>query len=252
MSTTTTTRSFRIRQATLKQGLASVVHAMDVESMRYALAGVRVVIMPGEITFVATDGRRLAHRRFELDHDLDPCQFTIPRKAALELSRIYSDKGFATVSVDVDSVNVSWRNGRRQSKVTSFQPLEGRYPKWQDIVTGLNERNWQGEISGPADMISPLFEPRQGIDLRVNGRIESYSQAIALDCRGITTRNKKSREVKHDGAFDIRIDPSYFAEFLAACGDSLVTIRVEDEHNPAYLQSENGLREIIMPISRER
>ena len=48
-------------QATLAAALRRVLFAADIESTRYALAGVRVEVMPDRITFVATDGNRLAY-----------------------------------------------------------------------------------------------------------------------------------------------------------------------------------------------
>jgi DNA polymerase-3 subunit beta len=251
--TTTTANTLAIRQAQLKHGIASVLHAIDCDSSRYALGGVRVVIKPGEITFIATDGRRLAYRRFEFDPHCEPTEFTIPAKQARELARMYST-GTCTVDIRPDRIAVKWRNGRRASKLTSFAPLEGRFPKWQDVVADQTGRDWKGELSGPADLLLPFFQIDRKIDVRVNGRAEVYSPAISIG--GSVTRranpraNKKTQAISHHGQFDIRIDQDYVADYLRACGDSFVTIRVVDEHTAVYCESECGLHGVIMPMSR--
>jgi DNA polymerase III sliding clamp (beta) subunit (PCNA family) len=253
--TTTTANTLTIGQAQLKHGIAGVLHAIDCESSRYALAGVRVIIERGQITFVATDGRRLAYRRIELDHDCEPMEFTIPAKQARELAKMYSTGTCTVTMLDTiyygkdDFIVVNWTNGRRVAKQTKFKPLDGRFPNWKAIVDENQSNQWKGELSGPADLLLPFFVIDRKIDLRVNGKAQIYSTPTTI--RGSVTRRANEKTISHDGEFDIRIDQDYVADFLRACGESFVSIRVLDDSHPVFCESDNGLRSFIMPMSRD-
>lgn len=262
MSTTTTTKTeFTIPQEQLANGLASVIHAMDSESSRWALAGARVVIMPGEITFVATDGRRMAWRRIEIDHGLEPIQFTIPAKEAKALSRMYS-KGNAIIEIDSDPIKapipcdsirkivVKWRNGRRKDQTTSFEPLAGRYPKWQEVVASSKPNPAIGELSGPADLLLPYFAPEDGITLSVNGKATASGKSQEMiGKRILQKRGKKSESIQHSGEFSIRVSRDFMTDVLSACGKASVTIKVSDSHSAVWIECETGLCSVIMPLS---
>ena len=184
--------------------------------------------------------RRLAYRRCEFDHDCGSTEFTIPSKYARELARMYSTGTCTIMMLDTiyygkdDFIVVNWTNGRRVAKSTKFKPLDGRFPNWKAIVDENQGNQWKGELSGPANLLLPFFQIDRKIDLRVNGRIEIYSNPI----RVASVAAKKP--ISHDGQFDIRIDQDYVADFLRACGESFVSIRVLDDGHPVYCESDNG------------
>lgn len=256
-TTTTTKTELVIPQSQLANGLASVIHAMDSESSRYALAGVRVVIMPGEIAFVATDGRRMAWRRIEIDHGLEPIEFTIPAKEAKVLSRMYSG-GTATVCIDgehelsIRKIDVKWRNGKRKDQTTSFKPLEGRYPKWQDVVAGAKDKPWIGELSGPADLLLPFFAPDEGITITANCHVNATSPLRRIQGNRLTARGKKGESIQHSGEFSVHVSRAFMAEMLSACGESIVTIKVASMDSPVWIECENGLCSVVMPMNIDR
>lgn len=247
ITTTNKTIEFTIPQAQLANGLASVVHAVDTESMRYSINGVRIVIMPREITFVATNGRRMAWRRIELDHGLEPIEFTIPVKEAKALARMYP-KGNATVEISAAKIVVKWRNGKRKDQETKFEPLAGRYPKWQDVVTDAKSSKKTGELSGPADLLLPYFAPEAGITLSVNGKATASGKSQEMTSKS-WNKGRMTESIQHSGEFSIRVSRDFMTDVLSACGKASVTIKVSDSYSAVWIECETGLCSVIMPLS---
>lgn len=235
MTTTTTKTVLSIPQSAIAAGIRSTIHAVNSESVRFALAGVHVVVEGNAITFVATDGRRLAWRSFQIEAGQDPVSFTIPTKAAKELARMPRTKT-AVVIVDESQVIVEWENRKRQDKQTTFTPLEGRFPKWRDVVNGAR-KEWNGELSGKADELLAHFAQETAIDILVNGSAVSYRHEQRI----------VSKSIKHEGEFDVCLTNEFLVDVLSACGESYVSIRVFDKHNPVWIDCDNGLQSVIMP-----
>ena len=254
MTTTTKNSVLRIPQATLKSGISAVLHAADdYDSRRFALAGVRVVIDPGQVTFIATDGRRLAWKRFEFDHGLDRFEFTIPRKQARELADMYGQRNYASVCIHgiitVERVCVHWRNGNRKDKRTEFTPNDGRFPDVMPYLGLPSDKAPIGWIESPADALASYFAEDRGIDLRANGSVE-----VLQNPRRVEARKGRKSLVNHSGEFEIRLDRSFVADALKACGkDAKATLYAFDNgDSPVYLESDCGLHAVIMPLRRDQ
>ncbi|MCC7125266.1 MAG: DNA polymerase III subunit beta, partial [Acidobacteria bacterium] len=82
-----------IKGATLAQMIAKTQFAITGEDTRYYLNGALFLLKPGQITFVATDGHRLAlvHADREDDGKGEEVKAILPRKALAELGRLLGD-----------------------------------------------------------------------------------------------------------------------------------------------------------------
>src|SRR5690606_34021480 len=92
--------SFSMPQRALKNLFAQVHFAMAQQDIRYYLNGLLLVLEPGRVRAVATDGHRLAHSGVAVDGQQATLDVIIPRKTIHEMQRLLSDDDQATVQVD--------------------------------------------------------------------------------------------------------------------------------------------------------
>src|SRR3954466_6421338 len=82
---------FSLPQKALRRLLGLVQYAMAQQDIRYYLNGLLMVVEPGELKLVATDGHRLALASLKLAADLPRQEVIVPRKTVLELSKLLAD-----------------------------------------------------------------------------------------------------------------------------------------------------------------
>ena len=161
-------------QGAFARVLRAVVAAMDDgDSARYALAVVRIEVDRGTITFVATDGKRLAYVTYPTTYDDLPFTFHLPRKQALELSRIYSQRPNDVIEITIQTSaygnerhTVRYTDGRRKPQLRQFEyDPTGRFPKWRNVVNEASDNrvNHVGTMSGTCEALAKAFEPRRGL-----------------------------------------------------------------------------------------
>src|SRR5207247_6016760 len=83
--------------------IARTVFAISTEDSKYTLSGALLLLKPGSITMLATDGHRLAHveKSEALEDITEETKVLVPRKAMGELVKVISE------SPDVDRIGFS-------------------------------------------------------------------------------------------------------------------------------------------------
>src|ERR1051325_5242617 len=83
----------RIPSDVLARLISRTIFAISTEDSKYTLSGALLLLKPGSITMVATDGHRLAHveKSEALDDVREAMKVLVPRKAMNELVRMISE-----------------------------------------------------------------------------------------------------------------------------------------------------------------
>ena len=106
----------RIPSKLLASLIAKTTFAISLEESRYTLNGALLVLKPGSVTMVATDGHRLA--MVEMDHKLEglssETRVLVPKKAMNEVQRLAAESG--------DDALVEFRPGRKPSIFSIWPP----------------------------------------------------------------------------------------------------------------------------------
>lgn len=253
--------------------VSSVRFACDTQSSRYALGAVLVEFARGEaddedgtLTFVATDGRRLAAATAKLAaQDLDASSTLVPVRAINALMRLA--KGTDAVQMSATATEFvavvgEYQEGRGVVGVTIRARLtEGRFPRWQDVdtleVTEPSPRRYRepatlvvlGELE---DAISQArictSESSKGVDLTVS------HDGIRLHAQAETGEAAIRCDVVDAGhPVTIRIDPTFALQWLS-CGafDRAETIAIEvRDHESAIAFRAGDCRNIMWPMAGE-
>ncbi|MBX8803287.1 DNA polymerase III subunit beta [Ochrobactrum sp. MR28] len=149
--------SFKISSAQLHKALSKVAPSISTEETRYYLNGVYMHIpeRSNELTFVATDGHRLA--RYEVpapdgSEAMPDAGIIIPRKTVMELLRLLSRKACPeSTLITVADIGVSFLIG--EDEVLESKVIDGKFPDYIRVIPTGNDHPVAAMVS---DMIAGI------------------------------------------------------------------------------------------------
>lgn len=112
---------------------SQILFASAVDEGRPVLTGILMDVTDNKLDFVATDGFRLAHRKFDLPKNNLQFKSLIPRRTFEEVLRIISEE-------EVEQINIATSENQNQavfslgSTVVSSRLIEGQFPAWGKII----------------------------------------------------------------------------------------------------------------------
>src|SRR5438034_8013981 len=120
--------------------ISRTVFAISTEDSKYTLSGALLLLKPGSITMVATDGHRLAHveKAETLDEVREEIKVLVPRKAMAELLRMISETADAEViAFSRDDNHLFFDMGKR---LLISRMLTGQFPNYEAVLPRNNDR----------------------------------------------------------------------------------------------------------------
>lgn len=226
--------------------VASVRFATDNESSRYALGAVCAEFKNGELSFVGTDGRRMAVASCEIDQDLDESQTLIPRRVIDILYRIAV--GDDAIQLERTATEVIATIGET---VVSARQIEGRYPRWRDVEPERDVKGWLVQVG-------LLLHACQCAAICASE--DSKGTAWSFTPEGIFISAKSSQFGESSATCDIvesghactvSIDPRFALEWLRTL-DAAETVEVEaQDAQSAVVFRAGDLRNVVMPLAKD-
>lgn len=232
----------------LKRGLQRTIIAVDAESTRYALGGIRVEFDSGELSLAATDSRRLAVAKMtsrRVDAGRDNPAAVLPEKAAkLAISMIDDDK--CEVSISDNMVSFACGN-----TILTAKQLQGRFPDWRKVVPSKAELSLNfvcGALHRAVRQSQIVTcEESRGVDFAVtDGMLRLTSQAADVG------KSKIEVPLAYDGdPLTVNLDPRFVADFLK-CVPAEDSVEVDlIDHESAVKFVADNYTYVVMPLARE-
>lgn len=221
----------------------TVKEATDNESSRYALGGVQIEFSEGELTFIATDGRRLYAASADIDQALDDSQTLVTRRTINVLQKL---------AVHADEIELQASNAEILATIgeTTVQArlLEGRFPRWRDVDTSHD---------GPPSMVLVEYlmracnaasvctsEASRGVDftftkegLFLTGRSSEYGESsCTCDLADVGT------------CTTVKLDPAFVADWLVTLDPAeTIAIEAKDKQSAVVFRADR-CRAVVMPL----
>jgi DNA polymerase III subunit beta len=235
----------------LADAIAKTIFAISLEESRYTLNGALLVLKPGSLTMVATDGHRLA--LVETDHKFEgftaETRVLVPKKAMTEIQRLAADAGEdATVDFAQDESHLFFQFGGR---LLTARKLTGQFPNYEAVLprdaskTVTLEReelqNALRRVSSLADQRSHAVKftlAKEGIEISASS--PEYGEA----------KEAIEKEYKGDPVA-IGFNAQYLLDFLAAAPEAPISFELKDEQSAGQLRPlADGLRYryVVMPM----
>src|SRR6059036_981191 len=133
----------RIPADVLAKVFSRTICAISTEDSKYTLSGALLVLKPGSITMVATDGHRLAHveKSEALDDVAEEVRILVPKKAMGELVRMISETETENERIGFgrDDNHLFFDLGRR---LLVARMLTGQFPNYEAVLPRGNDRSF--------------------------------------------------------------------------------------------------------------
>jgi DNA polymerase-3 subunit beta len=232
--------------------IAKTTFAISLEESRYTLNGALMVLKPGSVTMVATDGHRLA--MVERDHKFEgfsaETRVLVPKKAMTEVQRLAAESGDdGQVEFAQDESHLFFQFGRR---LLTSRKLTGQFPNYEAVLPRevtkvvVLER---AELQDALRRVSQLADSRSHAvkfmlakeGLEISASSPEYGEAKEII----------EKEFKGD-AIAIGFNAQYLLDFLAAATDGPINFELKDEQSAGQLRpvSDESMRYryVVMPM----
>jgi DNA polymerase-3 subunit beta len=229
--------SFEMKQSELKDLLYRTSFAVSKEDNRYVLTGVFMHIANSWVTFIGTDGKRLARARHPIA--VDPTfigQAIIPIKAVDEIFKNLSEEVDVKISLMADKVAVEANQMRILTKLLSgdYPDVNRVIPEKSEIIVTLHRE----ELSSLLRQIS-LFTADHNHSVRFTfaaGELKLTANTMDVG------EGDVSMPVNYDGPkLEIAFNPGFFIDILRHCKGETVIMGLTDAYNPGIITDSENL-----------
>ena len=232
--------------------IAKTTFAISLEESRYTLNGALLVVKPGSLTMVATDGHRLA--MVETDHTFDglptETRVLVPKKAMNEVQRLAAESSDdAVVEFGQDESHLFFQFGGR---LLTCRKLTGQFPNYEAVLprdvnkTVTIER---GELQDALRRVSQLADQRSHavkFMLAKEGLEISASSPEYGEAKEVIEKEFKGETIA------IGFNAQYLLDFLAAAADGPISFELKDEQSAGQLrplgEDSSRYRYVVMPM----
>ena len=214
--------------------ISSSVFAITQEESRYTLNGALMIINPGGITFVATDGHRLVFvsRNTEIAGLEGEKRILIPKKTLTELSKLASE--------DVEAIEFGNSDNHLFFKIDErlliSRVLTGNFPNYEMVIPRENDKEVGLNTSGFADALKrvAVMADEQTHAVRFllkEGQLDILSTGTEIG------EAKESVPAKYKGEpMEIGFNAQYVLDFLAGLNSEEVVLALRDEETQGLLK----------------
>jgi DNA polymerase-3 subunit beta len=242
----------QIPAALLADVIAKTTFAISLEESRYTLNGALLVIKPGSLTMVATDGHRLA--MVETNHKFEgfsgEARLLVPKKAMTEVQRLAAQsEPDALVEFAQDESHLFFKFDGR---LLTSRKLTGQFPNYEAVLprdankTVTLER---GELQDALRRVSQLADQRS----------HAVKFMLAKEGLEISASSPEYGEAKEAIEKDYKGEPiaigfnaQYLLDFLAAAPDGPISFELKDEQSAGQLRpvadESSRYRYVVMPM----
>lgn len=239
----------------LKEMIRRTIFATDNESSRYALGGVKLeVAEDGKLLAIGTDGRRLAKMEGPIEKIGDAAAVgdatIVPMRSLQLIDRTLTDEEAPTkFAVRANDAIFS-----TPTATLSTRLLEGRYPKWRDVVPTRSESAKVELTVGPffaavRQAAIVTSDESRGVDFTFGeGSLVLDGQAAEVG------ESHVEMPIGYDGdKIEITLDPRFLVDFLKTLdAEQSFTFDLVDSDSAAVALTDDGYTYVLMPLARDR
>jgi DNA polymerase-3 subunit beta len=232
----------------LRELVARTAFAITAEDARYYLAGALLLLEPGAVSMVATDGHRLSYARRTATLKLtEPQRVLIPRKAIHELARLLEEE--ETALFQQAENHLVFRVGGR---LLASKMIEGQFPAFEKVIalTGDKVVALDRERLGTAIRRVSLLSSERSRAVRLSlgpGKLDLAASSPDLG----EAKESLTAEYKGDPV-EIGFNAQYLLDFLGVAGSSAVSLELKDADSQGMLKPSDGgdtdYRYVVMPM----
>lgn len=241
----TSATSFSIDSELLKDMLYRTSFAAARDDGRQVLNGIYTEIEGSQLTFVGTDGKRLAKIHQTIAFDMPKkTHFIMPLKAVEEMTKILDSDKKAKFSIMNDKVGIEVGSICLITKL-----LAGQYP---DVDRVIPSQKAMKSITLHKEELTTLLRQVSLFTSELNYSVRFSFHEGQLRLQAVSNdigEGKVNMPVDyHDSKLDIAFNPYFFIDILKHCKDETATFAVTDSYNPGLITDSTSAEYVIMPM----
>jgi len=238
---------FTLSQGVLKRLFALVHYAMAQQDIRYYLNGLLVMIEPGQLRVVATDGHRLgmATQSVEIE-GIARQEVILPRKTVVELSRLLADDETPVeIQLSANQARFSLGNTTIVSKL-----IDGKFPDFNRVIPKQHQR-----IFTVARV--PIQQALQRAAILTNDKFRGVRWILTENSLRFSCSNTDQEEAQEEmdidytgEALDVGFNVSYLLDVLNHLDVEEVQWALGDANSSALLTipGRDDFKYVVMPM----
>jgi DNA polymerase-3 subunit beta len=236
-------------QENIRAMIRKTSFAVSTDESRYVLNGIFISLKEGKMTFVATDGRRLALVDEEVEiSEKTAGEFIVPAKAVNELNRLLQDKGEVELKFGENQASFALKNENGFSVLLITKLIEGNYPNYRQVIPGeAKERIGVGR--------EELVQALRRAEIMTSEKANSVKLAFGKNILTITANSPEVGEARETMAINykgkelaIAFNPRYLIDPLNALTEDEVFIELIDELSPGVIKINGPFLYVVMPM----
>jgi DNA polymerase-3 subunit beta len=238
-----------LTQENIRAMIRKTSFAVSTDESRYVLNGIFVSLKEGKMTFVATDGRRLALVDEEVEiSEKSAGEFIVPAKAVNEINRLLQDKGDVELKFGENQASFALKNENSFSVLLITKLIEGNYPNYRQVIPGeAKERIGVGR--------EELVQALRRAEIMTSEKANSVKLAFGKNLLTITANSPEVGEARETMAINykgkelaIAFNPRYLIDPLNALTEDEVFIELIDELSPGVIKINGPFLYVVMPM----
>lgn len=231
----------------LKLLLESTSFAMAQQDVRYFFNGMLMEIDSTGLTFVATNGQRLAIRHLPREFSVsEKVQFVVPRKGVIELGRMLKDSSLA--------LSMQFSDNHLQVKTGNFclttKLIDGSYPDYEraipvggDKIVLVDRREFKDALTRTSILANEVYR---------NVRLVLSSGNLTIHANNPLQEEAQERvAVEYQGEeIEIGFNVGYVIDALSVIDSDQVQVALSDSHSAMLLTAPDDLqsRYVVSPM----
>jgi DNA polymerase III subunit beta len=237
-------KEFTLKGKDLRDALKKTSYAISTDETRYVLNGILFSFREGNLTMVATDGRRLALVDLEVEFPRSQeVDIIVPTKCVSELVRLVEEEGDVKMSVTENQVAFEAAGTLLVSKL-----IEGSYPNYRQVIPGepkerltiervlfLNAVHRVSLLASEKSNSVKLVFSKNNIEIAANTpEVGEAHESIPVAYKG--------RE------FSIAFNPEFLMAPLRNLSNDEVYLDLIDEMSPGVIKIQSPFLYVLMPM----
>ena len=232
--------------------ISRTIFAITTEDSKYTLSGALLLMKPGAIVMVATDGHRLAHveKSEALEEVKEEIKVLVPKKAMVELGRMISETADTeAIAFSRDDNHLFFDMGKR---LLISRMLTGQFPNYEAVLPRNNDRlvNLNREELAAAIRRVAILSDERSHTIKIalgNGSMEIAASHSDLG------EAHETLEVEYDKEdLQVGFNYQYLLDFLTTAEEPEVSLEFRDSESAAQLRtqppSDYNYRYVVMPM----
>ncbi|MBU0592710.1 MAG: DNA polymerase III subunit beta [Gammaproteobacteria bacterium] len=235
-----------ISQTMLKQLFNQVQYAMAQQDIRYYLNGLLLVLEPGFVKVVATDGHRLSLASMSKETINQSAEAILPRKTVTELIKLLGDtEEEVKINLGKNLVTFTFGNINLVSKV-----IEGKFPDYNKVIPS----NYNNHVV--LDRLT-MLHAMQRASILSNEKFRGVRMVLTQNSMRVICNNTEQEEAEEeleieyvDEPLDIGFNVTYLLDVLNNINTKEVDCSFGDANSSCLITvpGDDRFKYVVMPM----